>query len=141
MSSSGIWRSIWQRGLGNPNPPRFARFSSTCTRARVCSRQTRKWITGRRRRWPDTESPRIRIHGPERTRISLLQLQHLRLDRDPRGRPAGDRSRPTGRHPGLLRSGLGDDQARLHQNHNRGRNNRALNRKVRRNGWKSHSLT
>ena len=70
---SGTWHSGWQRGLENPNPPPFARFCSICTRTKVSSRQTRRWTTGLPRRWPDTGSPRILIHGLERTRMSLPQ--------------------------------------------------------------------
>ena len=39
--SSGICCRGWQRGLGSPNPPPFAPFCSTSTKAKVCSQQTR----------------------------------------------------------------------------------------------------
>ena len=139
MSSSGTWRNDWQRRLGNPNPPPFARFSSTCTRARGCSQQTKSLTTGRPRRWPDTRSPRIRIRGPGWTRTSPLQLQRLLLDRDLHGRQTGGGSQLIGRHPGHLRSGPGDLQARFHWNRSQGRSNWILNRKEGGNGWRNPS--
>ena len=139
MSSSGTWRNDWQRGLGNPNPPPFARFSSTCTRARGCSQQTKRWTTGRPRRWPDTGSPRIQIRGLGRIRTSPFQLQRLLLDRDLHGCQTGGGSPLTGHHPGHLQSGPGDLQAQFHQNRSLGRSNRILNRDDGRNGWRNPS--
>ena len=112
MSSSRTWRNDWQRGLENPNPPPFARFSSTCTRARGCSQQTKSWTTGRPRRWPDTGSPRIRICSPGRTKTSRFQLQRLLLDQDLHGRQTRGGSQLIRRHPDHLQSSPGDLQAR-----------------------------
>ena len=128
------------KGLENPNPPPFAHFCFICTRVKVCLRQTRSWTTGRPRRWPDTGSPRIRIRGPELIRTSLSQLQRHRLDRDLRGRPTRGRNRRIGRHPDLLQSGPRDRQAQFHRKLSRGRNNRVLNRKEDRNGWRNPLL-
>ena len=140
MLSSGTWRNDWQRGLENPNPPPFAHFSSTCTRARGCSQQTKSWTTGLPRRWLDTGSSRIRIRGPRRTRTSPFPLQRLLLDWDLHGRQTGGGSQFTGRHLSHLQSGPGDLQARFHRNHSRGRSNRILNRKEGGNGWRNPSL-
>ena len=70
-----VFRDMVQRlakGVGSPNPPPFAPFSSTSTKAKVCSQQTRTWTTGRPRRWPDTGSPRIRMRSPDQARTNRL---------------------------------------------------------------------
>ena len=76
----------------------------------------RNWTIGRPKRWSDTGSPWIQIHGPAQTRTSRLQLQRLRLDQDLRGRPIGGGSPRTGRLPDLHRSGSGDHRVWFHWN-------------------------
>ena len=147
-SSSGIWRNGWQRGLGNPNPPPFAHFFFTYTRAKDCLRQMKNWITGRPRRWPDTGSPQIRIRGPERTKTSQFLSQRPRLNLDLRGHPTGGGSRRTGHQMGCLRFGQGGLRAQFHRdlaqdlsNPPRDRNldQKEHNRRKDKNGWRNPS--
>ena len=137
--SSGIYCRGWQRGLGSPNPPPFAPFCSTSTKAKVCSQQTRTWTTRRPRRWPDIGSPRIRICSPDQTRMNQLEPQHPLRDLGHRECPTRGGSPHTGRLPDRHQSGPGDHRAQFHRNHNRGSSNRILDRRKDRSGWTSPS--
>ena len=137
--SSEIWCRGWQRGLGSPNPPSFAPFYSTSTKAKLCSQQTRTWTTRRPRRWPDTGSPRIWIRSPDQTRTNRLQPQHPLCDLGHRERPTRGGSPYTGRLPDRHQFGPGDHRARFPRNHSRGSSNQILDWRKDRSGWTSPS--